>query len=567
MSQRQAVSEELKNMNQSDLDMRLLAAFRANNMDDVHQYYNHYANIHTHLRDIVKFAIQHNNDDMVDFISKKAKKLDTYQLRDLLVHAVDQENWMLAEKLVTDHRQTYEKERYFYTGEAEKGNVALLRFCHNHAFNIRGDDDYIVKCAAGAGQLEVLKFLIEDLGADARARDDEAFGAACSHGCIETAEYLRQQGCKIKSRDNYPVWTAAYSGHLDVLEYLHDLGLPLNKSRRGDNAPFLDAVKQGHTHIVKYMHEHGVDIDRHNGQALAAAACNGDLNMIKTLVELGANIHVRDYEWQKENKTTSKLKDVFKKWVMRKTDENEPTYFGEYTALACAARGHYADVFDYLLEQGADIYGNAGQAIHFAMDDYYDLERKRDPKLRQAQYIINKIISLDPGVLFNERFGSIKNYYFRRTDVADIIAAYPPENVNYDQANMMLATAASDYNWPLAKALIENYDVDINVDSCGLIRQALRDDPVSQHMNGNRVGNRDMLHYLIEAGADTSLIEEQQPKLLFDFNRQDIEEAQEQRAIAQKEAAAKREAQAKEQRDNSLKSMGQKKPISMKKRR
>jgi len=110
---------------------------------------------------------------------------------------------------------------------------------------------------------------------------------------------------------------AAFDGDLDVVKYLIDKGADIHAN--DDNA-LKQAASRGHLEVVKYLVEKGANIHADNNDSLRWAASNGHLEVVKYLVEQGADIHA----------------------------ENEK-------ALRWAVRNGHLEVIKYLIEAGADV--------------------------------------------------------------------------------------------------------------------------------------------------------------------------------------------------------------------
>ena len=91
---------------------------------------------------------------------------------------------------------------------------------------------------------------------------------------------------------------ACFFGHIDVAEYLIKAGAPINSPSRNDlhAAPIQSAAAAGHGKIVELLLKYKADPNvREQGgyTPLHAAAQNGDLAMIRTLLYGGADLTAR----------------------------------------------------------------------------------------------------------------------------------------------------------------------------------------------------------------------------------------------------------------------------------
>lgn len=117
-------------------------------------------------------------------------------------------------------------------------------------------------------------------------------------------------------------------------------------------SPIVIAVATGNLDIIKYLVEHGADIHIAHDFPLREASERGYLDIVKYLVEKGANINDVDI----------------------------------YTKpLSLASENGHLDVIKYLVENGADIRARDDEAIKFA-DAYYGGNNKNE--------IIDYLVSL-----------------------------------------------------------------------------------------------------------------------------------------------------------------------------
>jgi ankyrin repeat protein len=91
---------------------------------------------------------------------------------------------------------------------------------------------------------------------------------------------------------------ACYFGYYDVAEYLVKAGAPINSRSRNEleAAPIQSAASAGHVKIAELLLKHGADPNiREQGgyTSLHAAAQNGDLEMISTLLYGGADLDAK----------------------------------------------------------------------------------------------------------------------------------------------------------------------------------------------------------------------------------------------------------------------------------
>ena len=82
-------------------------------------------------------------------------------------------------------------------------------------------NNYTVRQASAGGHLEVVKYLIEVCGADARANSDYAVQLACQVGHIQIVKYFVEKcGVNARTHNDWAVKCASYYGHIQVVKYL-----------------------------------------------------------------------------------------------------------------------------------------------------------------------------------------------------------------------------------------------------------------------------------------------------------------------------------------------------------
>ena len=96
--------------------------------------------------------------------------------------------------------------------------------------------DCVLKWSAKNGYLEVVKYLIEEKGADVHANKDSALRRSAKNGHLEVVKYLIEpklnlplgnkveKGADIHADNDYALRFSARNGHLEVVKYLIEKG-------------------------------------------------------------------------------------------------------------------------------------------------------------------------------------------------------------------------------------------------------------------------------------------------------------------------------------------------------
>ncbi|KAL1694058.1 ankyrin repeat protein, partial [Schizophyllum commune] len=143
----------------------------------------------------------------------------------------------------------------------------------------RGDLSTALLAASQSGHLELVRLLINKLGADVH------------------------EVSKLKGRDQWtPLHYAACFGNHDVAALLLDHNALVDKHDAVGMAPLHYAASHGQTSTVELLLSRGADVNgvaaKDGWCALHYAADNGHLDVIKVLVSAGADVDNRAADWQ-----------------------------------------------------------------------------------------------------------------------------------------------------------------------------------------------------------------------------------------------------------------------------
>jgi ankyrin repeat protein len=125
--------------------------------------------------------------------------------------------------------------------------------------------------AVVGGNLQVVKYLVEEAGADERHTGRTLMNPlmqAAGKGHTAIVQYLLDRpGTDLETRTERGRETAldiaCYKGHLDVVELLVAAGARVDPQSRGQPAALVHAAAAGHLEVVKYLvEEAGADVQR-----------------------------------------------------------------------------------------------------------------------------------------------------------------------------------------------------------------------------------------------------------------------------------------------------------------
>jgi ankyrin repeat protein len=125
-----------------------------------------------------------------------------------------------------------------------------------------------------------------------------ALGYACFRGQLEVAKVLVAAGARVTAQGSNEwgaLLSAAWGGRLQVVKYLvEEAGADVRCADPGGKTPFMVAAAEGYVDVVDYLRDRpGIDINTKADDgctALAYACGSGHLKVAKLLVKAGANV-------------------------------------------------------------------------------------------------------------------------------------------------------------------------------------------------------------------------------------------------------------------------------------
>lgn len=156
----------------------------------------------------------------------------------------------------------------------------------------KGEYTSALAFAAIHGHLEVVKFLVETVGADVHGQGDLPLRWASSYGNLEIVQYLVfKGGANVRALDDDALSWSARNGHLDVFEFLVEAGADIHTQ---DGECLKQAVYYDHTDIVRYITGRGVPksmLDDALTYAVSMTYSTVDVNLeiVKYLLDAGAD--------------------------------------------------------------------------------------------------------------------------------------------------------------------------------------------------------------------------------------------------------------------------------------
>ena len=104
------------------------------------------------------------------------------------------------------------------------GDLELLKFLVHHGLELNDGYESLLEIPAEKGYIEIVKYLVEEHGANIHARDDRPIRVASRHGHLPVVKYLVEHGAHIRVRNDEALRLARHYGHTDVVNYLIEHG-------------------------------------------------------------------------------------------------------------------------------------------------------------------------------------------------------------------------------------------------------------------------------------------------------------------------------------------------------
>ena len=131
-----------------------------------------------------------------------------------------------------------------------------------------------------------------DSAFDTAYQDGEALFAACSTGDLDTVDRILTAGAAVSPRAPEALITACRLGHDAIVEQLLEARVVSPNTRDSrDGFALVVASKAGHSDVVRVLIAAGANVDLPGDDALEAALAGNHVEVAKSLLEGGVNIH------------------------------------------------------------------------------------------------------------------------------------------------------------------------------------------------------------------------------------------------------------------------------------
>ena len=163
-----------------------------------------------------------------------------------------------------------------------------------------------LELAAEGGSLEIVRYLVEEAGADvdfpqfeANAHGTTALRTAASSGRADMVRYLISKGAEVNTTSGYSFETALSSavdeGHDDIVEILVEYGADLDLASVFGETAIETAAHRGRESTVQILLRAKSNTPDLSAAALRAAISGGEIDIAKLILNYGSiNVNAAD---------------------------------------------------------------------------------------------------------------------------------------------------------------------------------------------------------------------------------------------------------------------------------
>lgn len=279
------------------------------------------------------------------------------------------------------------------------GDLKTIRFLIEEAgadikTPLPGSDIHVLADVVANKRIDSVKYLVESCDFDVNQVSEykSPLIAAAQEGDLDIVLYLVQHGADVNKPTGNdrksPLTVAAYGGHIDIVRYLVQNGADPNNPPAGDDfgsALIAALVTSDGKECATFLVENGSDVNLvvagEEGSALATAARMNSIEMVRLLLEAGADVNASLPSTTNGSalaavtprRGTGSTETVLRCLLDAGANVDMPLENQKYpSALSAAAAAGYADNVRILLEAGADpnlpLKGEFGSALAAAED-------------------------------------------------------------------------------------------------------------------------------------------------------------------------------------------------------
>ncbi|RXG55009.1 putative ankyrin repeat protein [Armadillidium vulgare] len=273
-----------------------------------------------------------------------------------------------ALRICEDSTGCYRKDvKVFLCHAAEDGNLEAVKFLVEN----KGTDDKIycskslMHCAVQGNNLEVVKFLVEEKGVSfnsSNLRGVLPIHYASERSNLDIVKFLVEKGADFNSIDNTrrtSVHYAAKQSNSSIVEFFVERGADFMARDDDLETPLHYAAEGGNLDVVRFLVEKGADINstaKGGIVPLHYAAEGGNLNVVEFLLEEGADFCSMDNcDRTSVHYAAKQSNSSIIEFFVEEGDDFMAQDSDLKTPLHYAAKGGNLDVVKFLVEKGADV--------------------------------------------------------------------------------------------------------------------------------------------------------------------------------------------------------------------
>lgn len=171
---------------------------------------------------------------------------------------------------------------------------------------------------------------------------------------------LNEPKTKIDVYNGSPLITAAEGGYDDIIKYLINNGANINSN-------FLNWIcGYGSLNIVKFVIEKKIDITLDDNYNIRIAANSGRFDIVEQLIKAGAGIHSKNDEILSHASRHGNMKMI--KYLLDNGADINRIGGGINKPLTDAIKGGKKEIVKYLIQMGANVNADNGEALRNAIE-------------------------------------------------------------------------------------------------------------------------------------------------------------------------------------------------------
>jgi ankyrin repeat protein len=262
---------------------------------------------------------------------------------------------------------------------SQEGHVNIIELLIQHGVDVdsRSKSGWTpLKMASHQGHLDVVRFLI-DSNADVDSRDNEGWTplhAAASNGHLDVVKLVLERGADFSIRnhsDRTPLDLAFIDGKPEVADFLsRHMAASMSPDGAANTTPAIGPPQSSPPNVLHPPRKRGEDVTSSVQRSLYTASQNGELDIVRSLLDRGSDVNERNTRRQTALDAASRhgQLEVATLLIERGADMDSRDRHG-WTPLIRASRYGQLEVARLLLDHGADVNAqmrNYNTALHLA---------------------------------------------------------------------------------------------------------------------------------------------------------------------------------------------------------